>query len=238
MKPLLKPVNLTERVHEHIKELVQTEQFPTTEPVFETQLAAQLGVSRTPVREALKMLVIEGYLESQAGGGFTAYPVKPNDLADVLEVRIALEEVTVRLAAQRSTPENMARIDSVMALTEKALDAGNFPDILSSNEQFHRVLASVTGTRFLEHMVDRIYEYVAANRLNRNFGASHWHLDTLRAVFVEHSLIAEAVRSRDPDRAASLMREHLKEVGKRYARNLVENLDPGPESSGTAGGEK
>lgn len=231
MKPLAKPASLTDRVYEHVKAMIQAGQFSTVQPVYETQLAASLGVSRTPVREAFRMLEREGYVETQVGGGVTAYPIKPQDLADLLEARIALEQVTARLAAERANPISLAQLDNVLALSQKALDEGHLADILYYNESFHRVLASATGAHFLEHMVDRIYDFVTTHRLNRNFGASQWHMKTLQDVFNEHSLIVEAVRAGDAELAARRMQYHLKEVGERYARNLGEQQPETAESS-------
>lgn len=231
-KPLLKPANLTDRVYAHLKGIIQAGQFSTDAPVFETQLAEALGVSRTPVREALKMLVIEGFLESVTGGGVRAFPLKPNDLPDVLLARIALEQVTARLAAERSDAAGMQVLDEVLALTRRAIREDRIDVAMAQNERFHRVIAAMTGTNFLERMVDRIYDYVSTHRLNRGFGARRWHKDTLLAVYEEHGRIAEAIRARDPERAARLMHDHLKVVGERYERNLESGPEPEPSGSG------
>lgn len=234
MKPILRPVNLTQRVYDHLKEMIQAGDFSTEEPMFETQLAALLGVSRTPVREAMQMLEIEGYLESLSSGGMRAYPLQPRDLMDVLRARIALEEVTARIAAERSDSLTMQRIDDVLELTERAIKAGLLADILTQNERFHRVIAAVSGTRFLEQTVDRIYDYVKTHRLNRTFGRTLGVQATIETVFEEHRQIAEAIRAKDPDLAAGLMREHLRDVGERYANGLKQLMEP--DLTGTPGG--
>lgn len=234
MKPDLRPTHLTHRVYDHLKDMIRGGDFSTVEPMFETQLAAQLGVSRTPVREALRMLEIEGYLESVASGGMRAYPLKSRDLMDVLEARIALEQVTVRIAAQRVDAHGMALIDDVLEKTERAIAEGMLADILAQNERFHRVIAAVTGTRFLEQMVDRIYDFVKTHRLNRTFGRVLGLQLTIKTVFDEHRQIAEAIRAKDPELAASLMQDHLRDVGERYAKGLEKLMEP--ELTGTTGG--
>lgn len=233
MKTLLKPANLTQRVYDHLKEMIQAGEFSTDEPMFETQLASDIGVSRTPVREALKMLEIEGYLEPVYGGGVRAFPLKPRDLSDVLQARIALEQVTTRLAAQRSDEAAMALLDDVLLKTERAIEAGLLADILAQNERFHRVIAALTGTRFLEQTVDRIYDYVKTHRLNRHFGAGLGTRPTVELIYQEHVAIAEAIRARDADLAERLMREHLEEVGRRYVSSLEARTTPAAEAAGS-----
>lgn len=234
MKPILKPVNLTHRVYDHLKEMIQAGDFSTVEPMFETQLAARLGVSRTPVREAMQMLVIEGYLENVSSGGMRAYPIKPRDLMDVLQARIALEQVTAKIAAERSDPESMLLLDNVLDQTEVAIASGLLADVLAQNERFHRVVAAMSGTRFLERMVDRVYDYVKTHRLNRTFGLTLGVQETIKTVLDEHHQITEAIRAKDPDLAASLMSTHLKDVGARYAMGLQKLIEP--ELTGTSGG--
>ena len=236
MKTLLKPASLTQRVYEHLKQMIQAGDFSTADPMYETQLASAIGVSRTPVREALKMLEIEGYLESLAGGGVRAYPLKPRDLSDVLEARIALEQVTTRLAAERSDETSIALLDDVLDKTKRAISAGLLADILAQNERFHRVIAAITGTRFLEQTIDRIYDYVKTHRLFRHFDTGAHR--TFELIYQEHAAIAGAIRSREVELAQRLMREHLEEVGRRYVDSLEGRTAPEPEAAGIKGGNR
>lgn len=228
---MLKPANLSRRVYDHLKARIRTGDFSTAEPVFEVHLADDLGVSRTPIREALAMLEVEGYVESVNGGGVRAYPVSTFDLLNVTEARIALEQVTARLAALHRTDKTLAAIDEVLAHTAAAIDRGLLGDVKRENERFHRVIATATGTRFLEQMVDRVYDYVDTHRLNDHLGARADVRPVLDGILAQHAAIADAIRARDPDAAARLMEEHLKEVGGRYVMTLEERSRPDQDPS-------
>lgn len=217
---MFKTVGLNEKVYEHLKQLIYNNAFSTQEPIFETQLAEQLGVSRTPVREAIHLLKNEGLLEPVAGGGVRAFLVTSQDLQDAFEVRIAHETVAVKLATQRMNQERQAQLETILAQTESHLAQGLLGETLKENETFHRFIASMTQSRLVEQILDRIYDYVKLNRWQKLVTSQPDVFDRVKLSHKEHLAIAQAMIEGNADQAQSLMHQHLTN-NKNY---LQENL--------------
>jgi DNA-binding GntR family transcriptional regulator len=218
---ILKATNLYEKVYAHLKEQIYSGSFSTGEPVFETQLAEQLGVSRTPVREALRMLENEGLLDQLSGGGVCACRITSRDIQDASDARVALEMLTARLAAERLTEAQARGLFEILERTEAAMKRGLLQQVMVENESFHYHIAVVTGSRLLRHLIDRAYDYIKAHRVLKGIVAQSDVADFFAAIYQEHFSIAEAIRAHDSEQAAQLMREHLTAVSKRYQTSLV-----------------
>lgn len=206
---MLKTVGLNEKVYEHLKQLIYSNAFTTQEPIFETQLAEQLGVSRTPVREAIHLLKNEGLLESVAGGGVRAYLVTSQDLHDAFEVRIAHETVAVKLATQRMNQDSQAQLEAIIKKTAIHLERGLLGETLKENESFHRFIACMTQSRLVEQILDRIYDYVKLHRWQKLVTSQSDVLDRVRLSHLEHVAITQAMIEGNSKEAQSLMHQHL-----------------------------
>lgn len=218
---ILKATSLYEKVYAHLKEQIYSGQFPTDEPVFETQLAERLSVSRTPVREALRMLENEGLLDQLSGGGVRAHRITSRDIQDAMRTRVALEMLTARLAAERMVAAQVQELFKILERTEAAMKHGLLQQIMMENESFHRHIAVATESRLLDHLIDRVYDYIKAHRVLKGIVVQSDVTDFFAAIYREHLGIAEAIRAHDPERAAQLMCAHLMEVSKRYQTSVV-----------------
>ncbi len=183
----------------------------------ERTLAAQLQVGRTTIREALKLLTLSGLLEARRGSGtfvrenylnFIAHQVhwptllRARDVDLIFEVREALEVQTARLAAERATPEEVEAI----AVYRKLLELGA-RDVQRETEvdiEFHRAIAVAAHNDLLVELMfsleDLLREYIAL---------SNTMTDNVKSTVREHEAVFEAIRSRDPEAAASAMATHL-----------------------------
>lgn len=170
--------------------------------LFETSISDRLGVSRTPVREALGRLEAEGLLE-RVGRSYRVRSATPEEILDIYEVRIALEAAAAAAAARRRSEIDLARLQAAVEIppgTELDDDAKNF----ASNERFHALVWSASQNLFLQHMLANVSAQI---RLLDNLAVAN--RGVIEQTFDEHAEIVESIRARDDQRASALMSTHL-----------------------------
>ncbi len=166
-------------------------------------LARELGVSKIPIREAVKRLEAERLVEVVLHVGARVAPISVEQAEHVYPIRRALNELATRLAAERITSQELARLDELQAQMEAAARARDTRAIEPLNRQFHNTIARASGNPELAEL----YRDLMA-RYSR-FRAGLW-LTHARAAEVmrEHRAIVEALRAHDPDAAVRVTREH------------------------------
>jgi DNA-binding GntR family transcriptional regulator len=169
----------------------------------QADLAERLGVSRTPVREALRRLAGEGLVEFHANRGFWTADIGLDAVLRRLEVRAILEPGIARLAARRRTDEDLAALAAAIEREAAAPDAAAAHD---ASRDFHVLLARATGNAELERTLDALWIVEVGRRLMSRRDATH---DWRTLDVEEHREVLEAVRERDAERAGDLMRRHV-----------------------------
>ena len=168
----------------------------------ETELAASLSVSRTPLREALRMLLAEGLVNQLPTGGMVVAPLDAEDMRELYVVRAALEGVVAREACERLTDEDFVQLDALVDQMGRLLD---YPgEMLRLGQQFHARLLSASGNRRCEQLLRQLrghlarYQAITATITPRRHDA-----------YAEHQAILAALRARDADTAEARMRAHV-----------------------------
>lgn len=216
---------LSDRVHHELKRrLTLWEYLPGTR-MGEEALAAEFGVSRTPVRDALRRLEQEGFLEDTEG--WTGYRVRKPDLPrieELYEVRLSLEQAAVRrLASAPASPE----IDELLTAWQppKGGSVEADPDLVHADEAFHETLARLAGNRTLYTMLCSIDEHIRVIRTNDFLTPKR-----ISTTYKQHRGILLAVRKGDPELAAGRLSAHIQEsqtyVRDAAARALARMLAP------------
>lgn len=218
---MIRATSLSEKAYEHLKQEIHEGRFPCDAPVMEADLAVRLGVSRTPIREALRLLVSEGLVDPISGGGYSAVSITPRDVLDAVEARIAVETIAVRFACQRASDADLAKIDAATERARQALDVGLLGETMAANETFHRRVAEAAGSRLLLYLLTRIYDYIRLHRVLDGVRAQRAAIDRMANFVEEHEAIAAALRARDADRAGALMGEHLAALAQWYESSLA-----------------
>lgn len=168
--------------------------------LVERDLAADLGVSRVPVRDALKTLVAEGLVTPRPRTWATVREFTPADVADLNEVRSALEVLTFRLAANRRTREGLERLRAVLDLELAAVRAGDAPQARRAAADFHETVTSIAGN-------DLLFEIDGLLR-----SRIRWLLvqhENIAEVAAEHEALYDAIAQRDVARASTLILAHM-----------------------------
>jgi DNA-binding GntR family transcriptional regulator len=212
-------VSRVDRAYREIKRRVLGNFYPPGLRVLEQELAHQLGVSRTPVREALIRLEQEGLVEIVPRHGMRVVPISPEDMREIYEVITSLEaRAAERLAERHPDRAAIAPMIEAQEAMEQALEHGDLDAWATADERFHRALVELCGNRRLAQTALAVFDQVHRARMV-----------TLRIrplptqSNVEHEALIEAILAGDPDRAWQLHHDHLSramelltEILKRY----------------------
>ena len=234
--PVYLPIKPKERLYQEIVDQIQQQILsgalkPGDQIPAERDLADRFGVSRTAVREAIKSLTEKGLIEVFVGRGTFVTNLSPDrvvesmtlllrnerdNVANLQEARQLLEVPTARLAAERRTDANVARLRAISAELEQERSIS--PRLVDGDTQFHVEVARAAGNPVLVLLSQMIVELLRTERLERDDFD-----DALPTAFASHRAIVDAIADGDGDRAAQAMSDHLEHVALRasFSNNAV-----------------
>jgi DNA-binding GntR family transcriptional regulator len=198
-------VTLWERVHAHLRDEILANRLPPGTVLSEVPLAASLGVSRGPVREAIGRLAAEGLVTVRPRRGAIVSALSHQEFLQAYQVREALETLAIRLAVPRLTEEELDRLDGLVERQAEAVDEDEIDTFFDLNGEFHELLVRVSGNAPLQDMYRQLMGHMG-RYLTRSLALR----GTVRRSVVEHRAIARACRARDPQRAERLLRNHIR----------------------------
>lgn len=196
--------SLTDEIAEIIRERILKGEYKIGEKIKENQLATELRVSRTPIREAFKQLEEEGLMEYIPNRGCFAKGFTKQDMSDIYSVRKALEQLAVEWAVERITDEEIEQLKSQIDLMEFYTKRLDTKKVLELNNKFHQTIYGSTRSRFLAQILRSYQDYVSQARKATVYGE-----DNLKAILKEHKSIMDAIIAKDPALAVELTGKHL-----------------------------
>ncbi|MBB1245565.1 GntR family transcriptional regulator [Streptomyces durbertensis] len=196
-----------ERVYRHVKQAVLDRRYEGGELLTEGELAEAVGVSRTPVREALLRLEVEGLLKLYPKKGALVLPVSAQEIADVVETRLLVEEH----AARRAVPVPAGLVERLTELLERQKQqaaAGDLAQVAVTDRCFHATLVEATGNRILT----RLYDQLRDRQLRMGVAVMHAHPERVDRNIAEHTEILQALQDADADAAVAAVHRHVSSV--------------------------
>jgi DNA-binding GntR family transcriptional regulator len=200
---------LYEQVAEQLRTRILAHALPPGSWIDEQALAAEYGISRTPMREALKVLAAEGLVTMKLRRGAYVTEVSERDLAEVFHLLAILESDAARIAAQKATPAEITELLAIHDELESAIDDRD--RFFAANERFHMRLLEIADNRWRIQVVADLRKVMKLNRRQSLFKQGR-----LEASLREHRLIMAALKARNAERARALMHKHL-EAGREAA---------------------
>jgi DNA-binding GntR family transcriptional regulator len=198
---------MTDWVWEELREAIIELRLRPGEPLREAALAEQLGVSKTPLREAFARLEQEGLVETTSFKGAVVTGYSERDLTEIYELRALLEGAAARSAAERLTDETRSALTDVVAASRELRDRGDIVGLAALLGDFDTIVyAQVTNER-IRALVENLRAHLA--RIGKLTEAIPGRVE---ASVEEHAAIVDAVLARDPDGAERLMRSHISSV--------------------------
>ena len=206
---------LRDVVFNTLRRAILTGQLKPGERLMEVHLANKLGVSRTPIREAIRKLELEGLVIMIPRRGAEVARITEKSLKDVLEVRRALDALSVELACDRITEEDMERLLQACQDFEKAAKGKDASVIAKADVALHDIIVEATGNQRLAQLVNNLSEQMYRYRFVYIKEESKHDM-----LVAEHREIYESIASRDKERAARAAKLHIDNQEKSIIRQI------------------
>jgi DNA-binding GntR family transcriptional regulator len=201
-------LRLSDKAYQLIKHKIITLELPPLSAIDEQALMEDLGLGRTPIREALQRLSAEDLVLLAPRRGMFVADISITDLQKIFEARMILEGFCAHLAAQRATQEQLAQMAALVQEVDRVPD-GDRRALMAIDERFHCLLYEAADNEFLADILLRLHAL--------SFRLWHLVLDRLgsvREALEQHRAITDALSARDEDLAAELVRHHISEFQK------------------------
>lgn len=209
---------LREIVFETLREAIISGMLKPGERLMEIQLAEELGVSRTPVREAIRKLELEGFLVMIPRKGAYVAGISMKDIADVFEIRAAMEGLAAGLAAERITEEELEQLERHLVKIAECIDANDINGLVDADTDFHDTLYKACRNERLVQIVSNLREQIQRFRTTSLSSPGR-----MKYALEEHKTIVEAVSERNIELARALATEHIENAENKMLETLKEN---------------
>lgn len=197
--------SLRGRVFQSIREDILSGRYEQNTELKEAAIGAELGASRTPVREALRQLELEGLVTIIPNRGAYVNMITAKDVQDIYVIRSMLEGLCARWATQSITEEQLDSMEETLCLSEYHTSKKNYEKLYELDSLFHEQLYEAGGSRILNHILSDFHDYVKMVR-KVTISASGRSVTSTE----EHRAIFEAIKEKDPDKAEALAKKHVK----------------------------
>jgi DNA-binding GntR family transcriptional regulator len=208
--------SLRGRVFSQIENDILNGRYQPGDSLIETKLSEELGVSRTPVREAIRQLELEGLVQTIPNKGAVVMGITTKDIEDIYTIRIMIEGLAAKWAAENATEAELQELREAVELEEFYTIKNDIEHLMHFDSRFHDIIFKACKSRILRHTLSSYHHYVQKAR-NASFGLPG------RAALVldEHKAIYQAILDRDPERAEKLTVQHISNAN----RNLLKHKE-------------
>ncbi len=208
--------SLARRAYEALKQDILTCELRPGAQIFEGELAARYGTSKTPVREALNLLGQEGLVQVLPRRGYLVAPVTLRDVQEVFQLRLLLETAAAELAAERITEEQLRQLNTLVAVRYTYRDRASYSRFLRANRAFHVAVAAASGNGRLAAFVGKLLE-----DMERILHLGLDLRDSAEEMAAEHAALVDALLKGDAALARRVVTEQLQNSRKRVLEALV-----------------
>ena len=195
---------IADEIYEKLKKSIINLEIEPGQPLTESALTKSLGVSRTPIREALHMLERDQLVERSHNKGYIARGISEQDMSEIFEVRAVLESWLAGKAAEEISDENLAVIDTCLKQAKALYDEGRPEESDAKSNEIHDIIAFVVNNRWGNKTIDMLTNFTTTYKK-----LAAMQTGQIERAFREHQLIFEALKAHDPQLASQRMMEHI-----------------------------
>ena len=195
---------LRDVVFKTLREQILTGELKPGERLMEVSLAKKLGVSRTPIREAIRKLELEGLAVTEPRRGAVVAMMTEKDMEDVLQVRRALEDLAVQIACEQISIPEIRRLEEAMYEFERSTGDGDLASVVDADVKFHDIIYNATGNSRLVLLMGNFSEQMFRYRVEYLK-----ERDNYPVLIEEHRGIVDGLKRRDMDQVTEIMRRHV-----------------------------
>ena len=202
-------MSLTHRIYDNLKEDIINLKFKENSIITEKELAKKYKVSKSPVREALRKLNLEGFIEILPRKGYFVTSISVEDLKNIFQIRMILEVGASEIAIENASLNDIKKLKEIANTKIKTINAKSYIEYSEINFQFHLLIAKLTNNNMLANMIEGVL-----NQLRRVLYRDLRNLD-FENMKNEHLKIVDAIEKKDISLAGRVMKEHLLDAKKR-----------------------
>jgi DNA-binding GntR family transcriptional regulator len=196
--------SLGDKVFEILEQQILNGTYAAGDQLVESKISAELGVSRTPVREALRQLELDNLVTTIQNKGTFVVGISTDDIKDIYTIRIAIEGICAMWAAERITPEQARELENLVELQEFYSAKNEILQIVQLDTKFHEIIYDISGSRTLRNTLHSFHVHVKRARESSFFSAGR-----TKAAVEEHRELFEAISSKNGQLAKTLMEKHI-----------------------------
>lgn len=207
--------SLRNKVFKYIKSQIINGGYGPGETLLESKLADELGVSRTPIREAIRLLEMEGLVETTTKKGTNVLGISQQDVEDIYTIRQLVEGLAARWAAERLTPAELKELHKTYELMEFYAQRHEVEEIAELDNKFHQMIYEAAGSKILYLTLRNLHQYVQIAR-RKSLGMEN----RLPLTLAEHHAIILAFEAKDANAAEKAMTDHVRKAYLNIHRQL------------------
>jgi len=207
---------ITDVVFNRLRDAILSGELKSGSQLSVPELARQLGVSRSPVREAVLQLVAHGLGQSEPRKGVIVSQLDEEALLGNHEIREVLEALSARRAATRVTSNQLSELDRLMKVQGKAFQTGDAELYVNTDQKFHESIAEISGHPGLAQFL-----HILTNQMRLNVSVAMSRIAHIDGGYHEHLAVLDAIRQKNPVKAEGAMRQHIKNARERVTEILA-----------------
>ncbi|PRR73617.1 GntR family transcriptional regulator [Neomoorella humiferrea] len=222
MESILEPIDLQnyqpvrQEAYNALREAILTGRLEPGTRLVERKIAKQLGVSRTPVREAIRKLELEGLVEHLPRRGVVVARMSVREAWEVYSIRAVLEGLAARLAAERINPMQLKKLNELVSAMEKACDEEDYVKLQELHLEFNSIICKAAESPRLHQMIDNLVDYIVGfTKIGYSVPGR------TRAATREHRELLEALMNGDGEKAEKIARQHIENSRQAYFMQLA-----------------
>jgi DNA-binding GntR family transcriptional regulator len=203
------------KIHEHLREQLLNGEIPPHDHLIEAKIAEDLGISRTPVREALHSLELEGLIESIPRVGYVVKPISEQEVEEICQIRAAIEGLAANWAIEKAHGKLIQELEKNISVSEEKVSKGDVRSFVDMDAQFHEIISKFSGSQRLLELAQTLRRHMLRYRIQ-----SIYVVDNVLRAIDGHKGILRAIKNRGVEEVHQAIRYHMEQAKKdvlRYA---------------------
>jgi DNA-binding GntR family transcriptional regulator len=197
---------IRKRIYEHLREQLLNGEIAPLEHLIEAKIAKEIGTSRTPVREALHSLELEGLIESIPRVGYVVKPTSEQEVEEICEIRMAIEGVAVRWAMEKAHKKLIEELKKNISLSDEKVSKGDVKAFVDMDAQFHEIISKFSGSKRLRELAQTLRRHMLRYRIQ-----SIYSVDNVLRAIDGHKGILRAIGKRNLEEVNRAIQHHMEQ---------------------------
>jgi len=197
---------IRKRIYEHLREQLLNGEIAPLEHLIEAKIAKEIGTSRTPVREALHSLELEGLIESIPRVGYVVKPTSEQEVEEICEIRMAIEGVAVRWAMEKAHKKLVEELKKNISISDEKVSKGDVKAFVDMDAQFHEIISKFSGSKRLRELAQTLRRHMLRYRIQ-----SIYSVDNVLRAIDGHKGILRAIGKRNLEEVNRAIQHHMEQ---------------------------